>query len=127
MSILQENIMKRIEEKEIVQEGFLRKEKASFWYEELNTLVNGVSKIKVLAKNYVNAVKKVKPGEEKNIIFSIDIEMDATIKNIFNKKKRGKSFMKVTLLDANGILHNTDRPIGVIKLETKFSDGLIPL
>jgi len=123
-------ILQNLEEKDrLLTEGFFRPEKSTYWIEEIDTLTKGFSKIKVLAKKYLIAVKKQKPDELEDVVFSVEVKIDPSIKNVVSKKKRGKTFMTLSLGDANGVLTSQkDRwLIGAVKLETKFRGELVPL
>ena len=91
------NLIRSILE-DIQTEGFFKGEKAAFWIEELPNLVKGLSEVHNAATAYK---KKLKPEDKEGIALEFTIEVEAGRKGIFKKEKRGKTFMKLTLIDAN--------------------------
>jgi len=106
MSILTEKIIKNLDEKFELREGFIFKENSSYWYEELPTLLKGIQMMKKAADKYMTAVKKAKAAGEEidNPTLEFQIEVDPTIKSVINKNKRGFSIMRFILRDADGAL-----------------------
>ncbi len=111
MTLLKENIMKRIEEKHSLNEGAFTKGKFNIWYEELPGLAKILSKLQVSAKKYIDqAEKDFKSGKFPEMdnpdymALEITFESQPVIgRHIFKKDQRGKTWLKVALRDGNGV------------------------
>jgi hypothetical protein len=118
MTLLQENIMEKINEKELLKEGVLTKGRFHVWYEELPGLAKALVRLQASAKKYIAAVKKDHksglhpemdyPG---NMALEISFESQPILgTHIFKKEVRGKTWIKISLSDGNGVAPHLLKP-----------------
>lgn len=104
-----------------ITENFILPQKSTFYIETIPVIIEALKESQVIAKNYIEKVKKEKPDDIDYVVIEIEILEDSLIQKALNKNKTvGKDYITVNVYDANGIL-NDNFFIGKVKKETKLN------
>jgi hypothetical protein len=130
MSLLKENIMKKIEENKLLKEGLITKGKLAVFYEEFPAVMKALIKIDKIAKKYIVQCKKdfasgKYPDMENPMYMGLEILFETQPMlgtHIFKKNKKDKTWIKIKVFDGNGIAPHLlkDWIAGEVKVETTF-------